>query len=496
MRSKPRKNPHHLIPHHNTWVVRLEVPKDLVGVFGKKIIKISTKYKLHQLGEAERKRDIALASHRARIKAFRSGDNGAVLETAQDFKDAYQNLLENEEELSKNETVIGLDTDGREMIVTEFETGKDIETEQAFEHAVETYIEGGTKAYDQEYARLWDGGLHDPHAQVLRNLDPNGIVRSFMDEVQGKRFDGFVDGWVKMRRREKGGEQKDKDIDEGVRSVKMFAAEFPNVKDVTWRALSKWITTKVVDEQMAPATVTKWLYHLRSYWKYISMELALSDTLRDIPPFNGHKIHKRQGIVKRMWQPADIEKLLTKKSTHLNQALIDLIMIVMFTGMRIEEICQLEIGDVVEEGNIWCLYITKAKSDRFHLLGRRHVPIHSKLEATIQRLIENSKDGYLLPSGPDQYGHRHGRYTNRFGRHKTKLGYEKYVDCFHGMRKTINTYLADLGLEKQQREAIVGWGKADNAMAESTYLEYLYVYKMSDRKADVEKLSNIYTFLK
>ena len=86
-----------------------------------------------------------------------------------------------------------------------------------------------------------------------------------MDEVRDKRFDDFVDGWVKMRFREKGGGQKDKDIDERVRSVKMFAADFPNVKDVTWRALSKWITTKVLDEKIAPAAVTKRLYHLRSH---------------------------------------------------------------------------------------------------------------------------------------------------------------------------------------------------------------------------------------
>ena len=54
----------------------------------------------------------------------------------------------------------------------------------------------------------------------------------------------------------------------------------------------------------------------------------------------------------------------------------------MFTGARLNEICQLDIADVKQDGDTWFLNITDEGDDNKRIkskAGRRKVPLHSEL---------------------------------------------------------------------------------------------------------------------
>ena len=74
-------------------------------------------------------------------------------------------------------------------------------------------------------------------------------------------------------------------------------------------------------------------------------------------------------------------------------------LIALYSGMRIEEICQLYIGDIVQIEGIWCFSINENTENKEHfkhvksLAGIRNIPIHPYLWDTIglKAFVENRK---------------------------------------------------------------------------------------------------------
>ena len=98
--------------------------------------------------------------------------------------------------------------------------------------------------------------------------------------------------------------------------------------------------------------------------------------------------------------------------------LVDLILIGMHTGARIEEICSLLCKDInLEEESIT---IEDGKTDA----GNRVIPIHPYIKDLVKALIESSTDDYLLSKlTKNKYGDRSNAIGKRFGRLKTKQNF-------------------------------------------------------------------------
>ena len=91
--------------------------------------------------------------------------------------------------------------------------------------------------------------------------------------------------------------------------------------------------------------------------------------------------------------------------------------------------------------------------------GGTHLLIHRELTQTIARLIEGSKDGYVISGlSENKYGDRSNAVGKRFGRLKKELGFAKqYV--FHSIRKTVVTILENAGEPENVVADIVGHEK-------------------------------------
>ena len=135
--------------------------------------------------------------------------------------------------------------------------------------------------------------------------------------------------------------------------------------------------------------------------------------------------------------------------------MFDLIMLGLYTGARIEELCQLRVEDVVVEDKCRALRITKSKTQA----GTRLVPIHPSISDLVDKLVTTSRDDFLIFSkSKNQYDERSTGLSRRFGRLKSSLGYGPAL-VFHSLRKTVTTKLEQAGVPEGVAADIVGHEK-------------------------------------
>ncbi|CRL48347.1 tyrosine-type recombinase/integrase [Pseudomonas sp. URMO17WK12:I11] len=237
-----------------------------------------------------------------------------------------------------------------------------------------------------------------------------------------------------------------KNIDAQESKLEKFSAFLATTgKPLDFDCVSAWIdsitaTSKTKQQYLnAGNTFWKWAMKYDTRW--------MEDYKGTITPFERHDLPQLKGKAKRDVQRIDFE--LSEISTLHAAAhdkklhvLADLILLGAYSGGRIEELCQLRIGNVVDEDGVQSFDIEDSKT----VAGIRVVPVHPALKALVKRLVDNSKDGYLVPSdSKNKYGIRSDLMSKAFGRLKTSLGFGQF-QVFHSIRKTVTTQLAKAGV--------------------------------------------------
>ena len=136
-------------------------------------------------------------------------------------------------------------------------------------------------------------------------------------------------------------------------------------------------------------------------------------------------------------------------------------LIAVYSGMRLEEICQLRRCDIIEQDGIWCFSISDEAGPLKTAAAQRLVPLHPELVrlgllemlgslsgSSEQRLWSNLKPNRL------------GRYSNSvckwFGRYKRERGFHDSRHCFHSFRHTFINHLKQDGIAEPVIRQIVG----------------------------------------
>lgn len=243
----------------------------------------------------------------------------------------------------------------------------------------------------------------------------------------------------------------EKTRDQYIRDVSALIKQFSSLEGITKQSVSQW-TQKLIAAGSTKISISRILGSCRSYWSYLQAQFVVAV---EYQPFANHlqatKTHKTKA--KNGWAPFETAEVveLWKAAQEHDQELADLIEVAGYTGGRIEEICSLKIANISKES----FKIVDAKTSA----GIREVPMHSKLRATIDRLKDISKDGYLF-SGltENKYGDRSNAIGKRFGRLKKLKGYDNRK-VFHSIRKTFVTQLENAGVPEGVVADIVGHEK-------------------------------------
>ncbi len=127
-----------------------------------------------------------------------------------------------------------------------------------------------------------------------------------------------------------------------------------------------------------------------------------------------------------MRKPFTVEQtqLIYKELTENTSGLVRLeshkwgSLIGMFTGARLNEICQLEIADIQEDNGIWVFNITDEGDNKKRVkadASRRKVPIHSKLiRLGLHEFVKSRSGSERL--FPDYNYNSNGGYGRNLGR--------------------------------------------------------------------------------
>ncbi|WP_150756224.1 site-specific integrase [Pseudomonas fluorescens] len=435
----------------STWYVRLAVPSDVRNAMGGKSVLIQS-LKTGLRSEAMNRRLPVLASWKAQIQAAREkrtsrgdGWKEQIATSARAFADVFRQL--------KTDVALGevkevappdpADIQGLHGIV--FDNSADgirrraeadriyamqgLEGELAlhdFAHriALETFGEAVTSVQELSPAEAGEmqGILIDPKAHKQKSPITKARLASFREYRKARII-------------------APKTIDQQESKLEKLS-DFLKTggRSLDFDAVSAWLDSL----KLASKTLTQYLLAGNVFWRWaMKHDVRWREDFKDrANPFENHDLPQVRGKAKtdsqrKDFNLGDISKLHGAALKEGHATLADLILLGTYTGARIEELCQLKAEHVIEPDGVKSFDIVDSKT----AAGIRVVPIHPALSALVDRLVEQSKGGYLVPSdSKNKYGIRSDALSKAFGRLKTTHGYGSQ-QVFHSIRKTVVTQL-------------------------------------------------------
>ena len=274
--------------------------------------------------------------------------------------------------------------------------------------------------------------------------------------------------------------------DDNMGIITRWSKEFPYFEVIETEALISFITNRMAGSDgkklWSRTTVGKHLSILKQYWLYclrhshISVENKINHE-RLLPTANKTKSHtgkKRNKDSNLAYAIEDAWRLqITAKDN--DPKLADMILLGMYTGCRIGELAHMLKEDVHSDR----FNIADSKTDS----GIRSIPIHTDILQDVERMVQTSKDEYLICglSSKNKHGNRGKGIGQKFMRHKAEQGFKKKEHTFHSLRSTLATLFQSAGVEELFAARIIGhkaggmtyglyagdldWDKAVEAMA-------------------------------
>jgi integrase len=144
------------------------------------------------------------------------------------------------------------------------------------------------------------------------------------------------------------------------------------VEGCTRRVAGRYVTEVFVEAGVNPRTANKDISCLSSYWVWLERKGIVGENI-----WTKQSLAKREpkkNEAKRPYTDEEMKTLFTGKTTQL---LKDMMATAALSGMRVEEIARLTVGDIYKN----CFDITEAKTKA----GVRMVPIHPALNGIITR---------------------------------------------------------------------------------------------------------------
>ncbi|RRV08046.1 integrase [Pseudomonas sp. v388] len=428
----------------DTWYVRLKVPKDVVTKIGHSVFIKSLKTTSHR--EALHARHAHLAEWRKLISEARG-----QRKLPDDWQEQVVKTTVSVEGLiqARRRALIGERYDGprrTEKEIQEFvQNNPDIVAtiENALPPKTGNEMQDKLNAYSAVSDLLKDviGGAfierysfdNDQEADLHELIDtPNN--QQIEPKITTARLARF-----RAHRQAQGIELKT--IDQQESKLQKLASYLKNnTKNLTSDSVGDWLRTL----GLASKTLTQYLLAGSMYWKWaIRHDEQWRSTFKDrANPFENHDLPKVRGKAKadarRMdYTLADLKRLMEAAQQQGKQTLVDLTLLGYFTGARIEELCQLKSSDLIKIEDVDFFDIKDSKT----AAGIRRVPIHPCVMETVQRLVKDSIDGFLIPStSRNKYNKRADALSKSFGRLKTRLGFGR-SHVFHSVRVTAITQL-------------------------------------------------------
>lgn len=142
-------------------------------------------------------------------------------------------------------------------------------------------------------------------------------------------------------------------------------------------------------------------------------------------------------------------------------------MLALWTGARLNELCQLRVDDVAERGGIHCLLIRDGDGKRLKTANaHRVIPLHPKLVAfgflDYVEAARQRNDAQVFTGLPvNKHGNASDKFSKWFGFFLHDLEVKTSKTCFHSFRHTFRDALREAGIARELVQALGGWTKGN-----------------------------------
>ena len=223
-------------------------------------------------------------------------------------------------------------------------------------------------------------------------------------------------------------------------------------------------------EGQEPKNINKLIYRVRVFFKWLKNNYS-----EYVPQnhFDGLSIQEKKFDKPRdIFTNKELHKIFdttpflnnTIRNPHRRNKLASFFVpiVAIHTGMRLEEICQLRIEDVYNEGTVDIIRVTISKETKLKTVtSQRIVPIHENLKrvgfleyCNYMKKQKKERVFWDLTKSRDGYGRNIGRYFMEYLR---KVGvYEFQSKVFHSLRHSFITNLLQNGVREEVVNGLCG----------------------------------------
>lgn len=416
----------YLTKRHRTWFVRMIVPADVQATVGRKVL-------IETTGEGDEHRAAAVAApivarFKEEIRCARLANKPLSQVTAEELARRYR-----DEQAA--------------------DPGRAAATE------ITDIVRFALRQIGQDYAaygrQVREAG-YDAFA-ALQLLPGGRVAVASVDAATGRAtpFDAHLGEWQLHAG------LKPRSLDQAISTVQQFTREVGrSFQGLSGGDVQRWVDRLINaggKEGMSAKTVNRKLSELRNYWHWLQKRQIVPD---DENPFVARRVRepasrrKTKDERRQKWRPEDVARLWREASAKGDTDLASAIRIAAYSGARIEGVAQLRVPDIRTDPETGIRYMCMRDKTA---AGDRHVPVHPRIGALIDRLMrEAGADGYLIHSNADnKYGERSPPIGKRFGRLRTELGWDRRF-VFHSIRKTVASLFQDAGCPEGVAADVVG----------------------------------------
>lgn len=238
---------------------------------------------------------------------------------------------------------------------------------------------------------------------------------------------------------------------DALRQLDPLWARSPKAKAMSWSELQRAYGGR--PQGLSDATINRHTATLQSLWTWAYER----DYCEGYNPFSGFHTRLTEGknvSGYQQWDDHEIAKLFDPPPKR--NELTELMLVAMFTGMRLDEIASLTWADLRTEQGVTYFNVEDAKTPA----GNRRVPLHPRLDWLKER-SKSKQTGRIWPQfNPEGPGKKPGADAGKeFSRHKQARGFTDRRKVFHSFRNNVVGQLEEAGVPVTEIAQLVGHEK-------------------------------------
>lgn len=306
----------------------------------------------------------------------------------------------------------------------------------------------GRKVPERKELQLTFRELATEYLKIWRT--DRGLKESNTEQQKVATFDLFGGYWGARPIREVRKKDAAEFVD-ALRQMDPLWARSAKSRGMSWAQLQRAYGGK--PQGLSDGTINRHLATLQSLWTWAEDR----DHCDGKNPFTGfHRRLKDGRNVKgyQAWEPAELRSLFDPPPKRSD--VTEIMLVAMFTGMRLDEIASLTRGQIMREGKVSFVQVVDAKTEA----GVRRVPLHPKLQWLADRAKGAAAERVWPAFNPEGPGKKAGADAGKeFSRFKLGKGFASRRKAFHSFRKNFVGQLEERGVPQSEVAQLVGHEK-------------------------------------